>query len=405
MEYMTLAFYTSFFTLNIIMGDQILASLSFSKVEIIGLSLLFIFFVIQLFFFINYYRISYSYVKKIEKDPLQPSFSRPKVSVIIASENEADELAENLPAILSQDYPDFEVIVINNGSTDETDNLLQSLTLQNPHLYHTYLPYSNDKAFGRQKLALTIGIKAAKGEVLLFTEPYSKPVSNKWISSMMDVMSEQKDVVLGYSFYTRVESFFNRVARFDNHIFSMQYLSMAIKDKPYTGTYRNLAFKKQMFFDNKGFASFLNLENGEDVFINQIVNETNTAIAVSTDSFIETSIARFSLWRKLKKSYSIAKTFYKGSAPVLFNFEAYTRIFFYLVLSLLCVYGAIHQHWVLIGIAVLLFLIRLTTQLIVINKSAEYFRSGKFYFSLILMDIIQPLYNLRFRTRYKRARH
>ncbi len=385
------------------MVEQILTSLTFTKEEIAVITLLFVFFLVQIFFLIFYYRKPYSYARKREKDPSLSSSYKSKVSVIIASENEADNLSDNLPLILAQDYPDFEVIVVNNGSTDETDVLLQSLKQNNPNLYHTYLPYSNDKAFGRRKLALTIGVKAAKGDVLLFIEPYSKPVSNQWISSLMSEMSEDKDIVLGYSFISKTDKFFNRIARFDNHIFSMQYLSMAIKGKPFTGTYRNIAFRKHLFFENKGFASYLNLENGEDVFINQIATANNTAVSIFPDSFVETRIERFSLWRKLKKFYSIAKSFFKSSAPSLFCFEAGSRYFFYLIFILACVYSIMIQHWVFLGVAILFFLMRLATQLIVINKAAKYFCSGKFYFSLIILDILQPIYNFRFKTRYRKG--
>jgi len=385
------------------MTEQILSYFIFSGIEIIALSLFFIFFLIQIFFYINYYNKPYSYAKKIDIDGYQHSRPRPKVSVIISSENEAIELANNLPVILSQDYPDFEVIVVNNGSTDESEELLLSLKLHNPHLYHTYLPFSPDKKFGRKKLAYTIGIKAAKGDVLLFTEPHSRPVSDKWISLMVNELSDEKEVVLGYSFYKKTKHFFNRVARFDNLLFSMQYLSMAIRNKPFTGTYRNLAFKKHLFFDNKGFASFLALENGEDVFINQIANDSNTAVALSQDSFIETSIDRFSLWKQIKKSYSVVKNHFKSSASTLFGFESLSRYIFYLLMIGLIVYGILILNWAIVGIAIFFFLVRLIIQLISINKQAKYFYSGKFCFSLLLMDIIQPLYNMRFRTRHKKV--
>jgi glycosyltransferase involved in cell wall biosynthesis len=384
------------------MVEQILHYFMFNELEIAGIVFFFLLFLIQIFFYFNYYKKPYSVVCKREKDNYKPFSQKPKVSVIIASENAADELAENLPAILTQDYLDFEVIVVNNGSTDESETLLQSLQLKYPHLYITYLPYSNDITFGRRKLALTIGIKAAKGEVLLFTEPYSKPVSDQWISSMMEDLPDGKDVVLGYSFYNRTKTFFNRIARFDNHLFSMQYISMALKGKPFTGIYRNLAFRKHLFFDNKGFAAFLNLENGEDVFINQIITESNTSVALSSDSFMESSNDRFSLWKQVKKSYSITKKHFKSKTPInLFGFEAATRYSFYLMLIALIVYSAISFHWALLGITVFLFIFRLVVQLIIINKSAQYFRSGKFNFSLILMDFLQPFYNFRFRTSHK----
>lgn len=384
------------------MVEQILHYFTFNELEIAGIVCFFLLFLIQVFFYFNYYKKPYSVVCKREKDNYKPSSLKPKVSVIIASENAAEKLAENLPEILTQDYPDFEVVVVNNGSTDESETLLQSLQLKYPHLYITYLPYSNDITFGRRKLALTIGIKAAKGDVLLFTEPYSKPVSNQWISSMIEELSEEKEVVLGYSFYNRTKTFFNRIARFDNHIFSMQYISMALKSKPFTGIYRNIAFRKHLFFDNKGFAAFLNLENGEDVFINQIITDNNTSVALSPDSFMESSNDRFSLWKQVKKSYSITKKHFKNKMAInLFGLEAATRYLFYLILIALLVYSILSFHWALLGITLFLFVFRLVVQSMIINKSAQYFQSGKFNFSLMLMDVLQPFYNFRFRTSHK----
>lgn len=383
--------------------EQILSYFQFGIIEIVAISILFLLLLFQLFFYFYYYRRPYNYTCNYNVDELSAKNTYPMVSVIISSENEAEYLADNLPLILKQDYPNFEVIVVNDGSTDESNDILEGLKLRYNNLYQTYLPLSGDNKIGRRKLTYTLGIKAAKGDILLFTEPYCKPVSNKWIRYMVNDISEKTDVVLGYSYYAHSDRFYNRIARFDNHISSMQYISMAIMDKPFIGTYRNIAFRKHLFFDNKGFSSFLNFENGEDLFINQIVNNTNTSVALSQDSMVETNLNSFSLWRSIKKNYSMTRSRIRGGNKSGFKLESASRYLFYILFVMLVSFASIESEWGLLGLAVLFFIIRLSVQLTLINRSARYFNSGIFHFSLPLMDILQPIYNMRFRSRSKKV--
>lgn len=384
--------------------QQLLSYFKFSIEEIVTISILFVLLLLQIYFYIKVYRKPYTYVcANLENDEISERKVLPKVSVIISSENEVDNLAENLPIILEQDYPDFEVIVVNDGSTDESDTLLKALCGKYPNLYQTFLPLSTDRKFARHKLALTVGIKAAKGDVLLFTEPYCCPESDQWIKCMANKFSDKTEVVLGYSYFEKTKNFANRIARFDNLLFSMHYLSRAIKERPYVGVYRNVAFKKELFFENKGFASFLNVENGEDVFINQIVNRTNTEVALEQNSFVRTKINSYAMWRLIKKNYSVARPLFKKGARGTFKNEAITRYLFYILFIALMVYSVFMQNWALMGITILFFFIRLAVQLNVMKKISTYFNGGKFYFSLIIMDLLQPIYNNHFKTRAKKV--
>ena len=378
---------------------EILSSFEFNLTEIVGFSVFVLLFIIQLLYYFLYYRKPYRRATKETEDTGKATQLMQKVSVIIVSENEVDSLSENLPVILEQEFFYYEVIVVNNGSTDESDVLLRSLELRYPNLYHTYLPYSNDKKMDRRKLALTIGVKAATGDILLFTEPYCKPVSKNWISSMVNELSSDKDVVLGYSCFKENKKFFNRLARFDNLLFSMQCICSVMNKKPYIGNYRNLLFRKHLFFDHKGYASLLNIESGEDLFISRIMDESNTSVSLVQDSFMETDIEGLSLWRQIKRSFCSIRPYLNKRVTALFSLEAITRSVFYLLFIALVVYSIFFSQWALLGLSVFLFLLRLTTQLIILNKSSQYFFSGKFYFSLPLLDIIQPLYNMRFRGR------
>src|SRR5690606_33347934 len=105
------------------------------------------------------------------------------VSVVIAARNEAANLEKNLPRILSQDHPDFEVIVANDCSYDRTEEVLKELQQGNPRLRIVSIP-ENDKYRHGKKFALTMGIKAASHDTLLFTDADCYPLSPNWIRSM-----------------------------------------------------------------------------------------------------------------------------------------------------------------------------------------------------------------------------
>lgn len=372
--------------------------LSYFTLDVIGIALLstlLIMLFIQIYFYLAYYKKPLSYLKQIA-DTHEEITPLPSVSVIIVAKDESENLAKCLPSILNQDYPDYEVIVVNDGSTDESEFLLKNLKREYPFLYSTFSPYSDvNETIQNKVLPLTIGIKAARKDILLFTEADSLPMTNQWIKSMVHSLAD-KDIVVGYSRFTEGEDFSNKTALFDNLIFTLQYMSMAIKNKPFAGLYKNLAYRKHLFFDNKGFSATLNYDNAEEVFVNYIMTDNNTAIALSQDSYVSTELDNFSHWRKIKTAYSRAKFNFKGFTGGIFSLETLSRYLFYLLTIASIVYSIVSQLWVYLGAAILLFIIRYIIQIVILNKASDHFLTNRFHLSLPFLDLIQPYYNSYF---------
>lgn len=365
-------------------------------------------FLIQLFFLIFIYRRPYSYQKK-KGEPSISDEALPSISVIVTSKNSAGELERNLPFILGQDYPDFEVIVVNSGSTDDTDMVLKAAELKYPRLYHTYVPAEADGGINEKKLALTLGIKAAKNDFLLFTEVYCKPCSEHWIKEFGKEFAQGKEVVLGFN---RLEipkkTSLRGFMLYDNLIHHLKFLSMAIRHRPFMGIGRNLAYKKELFFKNKGFSPVLNLEGGEDdIYINRIAPPKNTGVVLSKQSLTETgNILHFSEWRALKSRYLYSKQFYKGFSFRIFSLETFSKYLFYLLSIGGITLGILTPNYLLAGFALLLFIVRYIIQCRIITLNSRLFGAGKYHINLPFYDVFQPLNNIRFRKyaggKYKR---
>lgn len=371
---------------------------------IMGAFLLF-FFLILLCFNLTVYRKPYKYEMKREEISVDDS-NLPGISVIISSKNDSVQLEKNLPFILEQDYPNFEVIVVNCGSTDETDTVLKAASLKYPRLYHTFIPPEADE-INEKKLALTVGIKAAKYDYLLFTESYCRPCSSEWIREFGKQFTRGKDIILGYSNLLLPKKIMRgSFIRYDNLIHQIKFLSRAISRKPFMGTGRNMAYKKELFFSNKGFSSILGIDGGEDdLFINRIANKRNTDVVVSTKSITETdSVENFSTWRSFKSKHLYTKQLYKGFSHLFFGFENFSKYSFALLFISSILLSVYTTNYILLGSAILLFLLLLFIRISVINKNSKQFGSGKFNIRLLIFDLLQPISNQRF-TKYANSRN
>lgn len=371
----------------------------------IASGLVLLLFVIQVLFYYIIYKKPYRYEQKRDKN--ENKFDDlPSVSVVIVSKNESENLANNLPLILEQDYPNFEVVVVNMGSTDETDILLEGLRLKYSNLYHTFVP-SEAENVNEKKLALTLGIKAAHNDVLLFTEAYCKPVSNKWIEEFAVEFQKGKEIILGYNRVDIKKKFLtSQFVKYDNLIHQTKFLSMALWGSAYMGINRNLAYLKSVFFEEKGFSTVLIYDDGEDdLFINKIAKGRRVGVVVSENSMTTTDIvSKFSIWRSLKSKYLYSKKFYKGFQPSLFAFESLSKYLFYITSLAAIIYGVLFSNYLIVSVASLFLLLRFVIVLGVVNKLSGMFNKTRFHINLIFFEIFQPINNYKFRRRIKKRK-
>jgi len=186
------------------------------------------------------------------------------ISVIICAKNEAEHLKSYLPFIVNQDYPNYEIILVNDGSTDSSLDIMEIYANKYHHVRVVDVE-QNETFWGNKKYALTLGIKAANYEHLLLTDADCKPLSRYWIKQMSAYFGDGKKIVLGYGSYEKTSfSVLNKLIRYETMITAIQYFSYALIGIPYMGVGRNLAYKKEAFFENNGFVDHMDLLSGDD---------------------------------------------------------------------------------------------------------------------------------------------
>jgi len=219
----------------------------------------------------------------------KPQTSTPKrvpISIIVCAKNEEENVINFVPLLAEQNYPGFEIVLIDDASSDETLEVFEAFEKQYSNV--KLVKVENNEAFwGNKKFALTLGIKAAKNEYLLFTDADCYPKTTEWIKEMSAQFTKEKTIVLGYGAYERIKgSFLNKIIRFETLLTATQYFSWAKLGKPYMGVGRNMAYKREEFFKTNGFIEHMKIRSGDDdLFINEASNSKNTTICYTPESF------------------------------------------------------------------------------------------------------------------------
>ncbi|MFP9112720.1 glycosyltransferase [Flavobacterium sp. RHBU_3] len=289
--------------------------------------------------------------------PQQVTQKKLPVSVIVLAKNNAEQLKTLVPKLAVQNYPDFELVIIDNASSDESIDILEDFEKQ----YHNIrlVKVENNEAFwGNKKYALTLGIKASRKEYLLFIDADTQPAGPDWIMHMASQFTMSKTIVLGFSAYRLVKnSLVNKLIRFDALVNTTQRFAWAKSGLPFSGDGRNMAYKKDEFFKRNGYINHMNIRTGEDaLFINEAATGKNTAVCYTPESFtFSDAPVSYKSWIMEKRKAAYTTSFFKTGDQVRLKIFVWLQVLFFIFMTTLI---AMQFNWMfLVPVIVFRYLI------------------------------------------------
>jgi glycosyltransferase involved in cell wall biosynthesis len=327
-------------------------------------------------------RLAFRRKNSEENTPDQP------VSVVICARNEYRNLAANLPLILQQDYPNFEVVVVNDNSDDDSNFLLKDIEQEYKNLKIVTISQTLN-FFSGKKFPLSIGIKSAKNELLLLTDADCKPRSNQWLRKMQSNFSSRTEIVLGYGAYETAPGLLNKIIRFDTLHIAIQYFSMALARLPYMGVGRNLAYRKSLFYKNNGFISHYRIPSGDDdLFVNKAATRNNTRIEISAGSHtLSGAKTSFSGWVRQKRRHFSSSKYYKSNHKFVLGLYLASQILF--LSSFIMLISQLWMYQFVLGI----FGLRLISQMFIFKKCMIQLGEKNLLLLLPLFEVFFVIFN------------
>ena len=341
----------------------------------------FVVFLQILYYILLFYRFSAH-----KQTPPEPQEKLP-VSIVMVAKNDAHFLIKTLPELLNQDYPQFEVVVVNDNSNDETPQLVKDFQYRYKNLKLVDLESSVTNIKGK-KFPLSLGIKAATYEHVLLTDADCLPATNQWVKLMARHFNETTNIVLGFNSIRKKIGFLNAFIRYDKMHQAIQYFSYCLAKIPYMGVGQNLAYTKSIFFNNKGFASQNHLRFGDDdLFINQVATPINCAIEYEEEAHtISRPNSNFNRWLLLKIFRSRTRNLYTRVDRFLLNFYHFLMTVSYIALGF-AIYATLNKLIYFIIVMGILF-VKLAVQYVCFGFAAVKLNEKRLIPHILLFDIL-----------------
>ncbi len=329
--------------------------------------------------------------------------NQPPVSILITAHDNLAELERNLPMFLRQQYAaDYQVIVVCQSTDGETQDFLKRTAAENPHLYYTYIPESS-RYMSRKKLQITLGVKAAKHEWIILTEPNCRPSNDKWLQTMARQCQDPNHLVLGY---VALDEETKSVRRFDSIRKAYYVLRRAQQTYGYRSHMPNVAFRKSDFMKEQGYQGNLEYVRGEyDFLVNKYALCGDTATELDCDAWLIREAPSNKSWHNAHLYLQASRKSLEraGSMRTLMFFDHLMPHLSLIATLGVAAYSILMKNWILTGCAGFSFLLLFIVRMLIANKAIKHFDDGIAMFKLPFFEYGIIWRNLATKLRYWRA--
>ena len=357
---------------------------------VLAATMMLAFVVLALYYGLTYLRVGRHGLKKRATDAAEATPANPPVSVVLTAHNDAAWLKENLVYLLEQDYPKFEVVVVDYLSSDDTEYVLRLLKDYYPHL--KTVPFKEDvNLFQGKKYPLSIGIKSASYDILLLADPECTPKNLQWLRGMVrGYGSGDTKIVLGYCGLKRNKTLLGALQQYDALSYGAHYIGNALAGHPYTGSGRNLSYRRSFFFEQGAFIRHYDVADGsDDLFVYQNASRNNTAVCIDADAVLMSEpMKSFAEWHRRRRHRVGTRNRHSLGSRLVEELPPLSVVVFYTAAVLLILDGSL--PWV---VTALVLALKIAWQTICFANLSKRFEGGVVYLFAPLFEIYFTLAN------------